>query len=85
MLVPGDKTLSTERSQRSLGCSMLRVAHKVIAAIIPPDPINFSGDVERCRPFALSFVLIDHPQASTLYPTKPPRHRVLRNCSSREE
>jgi hypothetical protein len=85
MLVPDDKALATERSQRSLGRSILRVAHQVIATIIPPDPINLSGNVECCRPFARNFVLIDHPQASTLYPTKPPRHRVLRNCSSREE
>jgi hypothetical protein len=55
---------------------MLRVAHHPIAALVPPDPINFSGDVECCRPFARSLVLLDHPQASTLYPTWPLGHQV---------
>jgi hypothetical protein len=41
----------------------------MMAVLIPPDPINLSGDVECCRLFTRSLVLIDHPQASTLYPT----------------
>jgi hypothetical protein len=74
MLLLGDKTHAIERSQRPLGCNELRVADHTIAALILPDPINFSCDVECCRPLTLSLVILDHSQASTLYPTKPLRH-----------
>jgi hypothetical protein len=74
MLLLGDKTHAIERSQHPLGCNELRVADHTIAPLILPDPINFSGDVECCRPLTLSLVILDHSQASTLYPTKPLRH-----------
>jgi hypothetical protein len=74
MLLLGDKTHAIERSQHLLGCSELRAADNMIAALILPDPINFSGDVECCWPLTISLVILDHPQASTLSPTKPLTH-----------
>ena len=61
VLLSGNKSLLPQIPQSPLGCNMLRVAHHSIVAPVPLDLINFGGDVQRCRPFARSLVLLELP------------------------